>query len=314
MGESGSGKTTLGRMLLGLLPPSAGRVSFDGVDLASAEPAQRRQLRRRMQIVFQDPQSSLDPRRTVGAQIADGLEIHNIVPLRTDAARVSELLAQVGLNSVACRALSARILRRPAPAHRHCARARHRAGVFARGRTGLSARSVGAGAGARAAGRSAQAARPRAAVHQPRSRGGAQPVRARGGDVSRPGDGVWPGGAGVHRATASLHAWHCCPLCRGSMPRSAGRASCCQAIRRAPPIRHRAACSAPAARSRSTHAPRLCPHSSMVSRVFASVRHRRVSCADAAPARAAGPIDATPALRFAGESRGSQCSPTARRG
>ncbi len=100
VGESGSGKTTLGRMLLGLLPPSAGRASFDGVDLATANAAQRRQLSRRMQIVFQDPQSSLDPRRTVGAQIADGLEIHNIVPAADRRRRVSELLAQVGLNSV----------------------------------------------------------------------------------------------------------------------------------------------------------------------------------------------------------------------
>lgn len=100
VGESGSGKTTLGRMLLGLLPPSAGRVSFDGIDLAIAGAAQRRQLRRRMQIVFQDPQSSLDPRRTVGAQIADGLEIHNIVPPADRRARVCELLAQVGLSSV----------------------------------------------------------------------------------------------------------------------------------------------------------------------------------------------------------------------
>jgi oligopeptide/dipeptide ABC transporter ATP-binding protein len=100
VGESGSGKTTLGRMLLGLLTPSAGRVRFDGIDLSNASAAQIRQLRRRMQIVFRDPQSILDPRRTVGAQIADGLEIHKIVPLTDRRARVSELLAQVGLNSV----------------------------------------------------------------------------------------------------------------------------------------------------------------------------------------------------------------------
>jgi oligopeptide/dipeptide ABC transporter ATP-binding protein len=100
VGESGSGKTTLGRMLLGLLTPSAGRASFDGMDIATAGAAQRRQLRRRMQIVFQDPQSSLDPRRIVGAQISDGLAIHDIVPPSGRRARVSELLGQVGLNSV----------------------------------------------------------------------------------------------------------------------------------------------------------------------------------------------------------------------
>ena len=94
VGESGSGKSTLGRLLLGLLPPTSGCVTFDGIDLAATK---QRQLRRRMQIVFQDPQSSLDPRRTVGAQIADGVEIHNIVPPDARRARVEELLAQVGL-------------------------------------------------------------------------------------------------------------------------------------------------------------------------------------------------------------------------
>lgn len=97
VGESGSGKSTLGRMMLGLLPPSEGKVWFDGVDLGGAGPGLRNQLRRRMQIVFQDPYSSLDPRRTVGSQIADGLVIHRLLPAAERRARVAALLAQVGL-------------------------------------------------------------------------------------------------------------------------------------------------------------------------------------------------------------------------
>jgi oligopeptide/dipeptide ABC transporter ATP-binding protein len=99
VGESGSGKSTLGRMLLGLLPPSSGQVHFDGVNLSRVLTSERRSVRRRMQIVFQDPHSSLDPRRPVGAQIADGLAIHRLVPSSERRARVEALLAQVGLPS-----------------------------------------------------------------------------------------------------------------------------------------------------------------------------------------------------------------------
>lgn len=97
IGESGSGKSTIGRLALGLLQPSAGSVRFDGVDLAAADPAVLRGFRRRMQLVFQDPYSSLDPRRTIGEQIADGLVIHGLAKSGETAARVAELLGQVGL-------------------------------------------------------------------------------------------------------------------------------------------------------------------------------------------------------------------------
>jgi hypothetical protein len=80
-----------------LSPGTAGRVSFDGVDLARANAGTLRRLRRRMQLVFQDPYSSLDPRRRVGDQIADGLSIHRLAPRRERAGRVAALLARVGL-------------------------------------------------------------------------------------------------------------------------------------------------------------------------------------------------------------------------
>jgi oligopeptide/dipeptide ABC transporter ATP-binding protein len=97
VGESGSGKSTVGRLLLGLLPPSAGEVTFDGTDLATAPPGDLRVLRRRMQLVFQDPYGSLDPRRTVGAQISDAFGIHNLAPRAEWKGRVAALLEQVGL-------------------------------------------------------------------------------------------------------------------------------------------------------------------------------------------------------------------------
>ncbi len=97
VGESGSGKSTLGRVMLGLLPPSAGRVVADGQDLAQADPAALRRLRRRMQLVFQNPYSSLDPRRRVGPQVADGLVIHGLAKRGGRDSQVAVLLEQVGL-------------------------------------------------------------------------------------------------------------------------------------------------------------------------------------------------------------------------
>jgi len=97
VGESGSGKSTVGRLLLGLLRPTAGEVAFAGVDLNVASRPRLTRLRPRMQLIFQDPYSSLDPRRRVGAQIADGPVIHRLWRREERAGRIAALLGQVGL-------------------------------------------------------------------------------------------------------------------------------------------------------------------------------------------------------------------------
>ncbi len=96
VGESGCGKSTLGRVLLGLLASDGGTVRVDGVDVHAARGRALRALRRDMQIVFQDPYSSLDPRATVGDSIAEGLRAHG-TPARQRRAKVHEVLDLVGL-------------------------------------------------------------------------------------------------------------------------------------------------------------------------------------------------------------------------
>ena len=97
VGESGCGKTTVGRMVLRLLEPTAGSVRFDGQDLLGLGASQLRHLRRRMQIVFQDPYSSLNPRRTVGDAIGEPLFVHGLARGADIDRRVTELLEKVGL-------------------------------------------------------------------------------------------------------------------------------------------------------------------------------------------------------------------------
>jgi oligopeptide/dipeptide ABC transporter ATP-binding protein len=98
VGESGCGKTTTGRCILQLERPTSGRIVFEGVDLTKLAHDALRAVRRRVQVIFQDPYSSLNPRMTIGQILAEPLEVHGIV--REKAARVErvrELLTQVGL-------------------------------------------------------------------------------------------------------------------------------------------------------------------------------------------------------------------------
>jgi len=97
VGESGSGKTTLGRVALGLQPATAGEVWFDGKRLKDRSAEERRQLRRRMQIVFQDPFGSLNPRLPIGDQIEEGLVAHSIGNAASQRKRMHASLEMVGL-------------------------------------------------------------------------------------------------------------------------------------------------------------------------------------------------------------------------
>lgn len=98
VGESGCGKTTTGRTLLGLYSPTGGEVTFDGIDVRGAKKKEKQELKKRMQVIFQDPYASLNPRMTVGDIISEGIDIHGIYKGDERTRRIGELLSLVGLN------------------------------------------------------------------------------------------------------------------------------------------------------------------------------------------------------------------------
>ena len=99
VGESGCGKSTTGRAILQLYRPTSGEVFFEGVDITKTKGEDLRKMRRRMQMIFQDPYASLNPRMTVGSIIGEPLEVHNIGSNKKERQeRVQELLKTVGLN------------------------------------------------------------------------------------------------------------------------------------------------------------------------------------------------------------------------
>lgn len=98
VGESGCGKTTTGRVILQLQKPTSGRVIFEGIDLVSLEPKELRKMRRKMQMIFQDPYASLNPRMTIGEIIGEPLRLHGLANRKESDEKVVELLKLVGLN------------------------------------------------------------------------------------------------------------------------------------------------------------------------------------------------------------------------
>src|SRR5689334_8801191 len=98
VGESGCGKSTTGRLITRLYKPTGGSMMFDGHDVAKLSNREMKPLRRDVQMIFQDPYTSLNPRHTVGTIVGAPLEVHNIVPKNQVLKRVQELLEVVGLN------------------------------------------------------------------------------------------------------------------------------------------------------------------------------------------------------------------------
>ena len=103
VGESGCGKSTAARAVLRLIEPDAGTIRFDGAEIATARGRALTALRRRMQIVFQDPYSSLNPRRSIGATLAEPLRVHGMASGRAALDRAAALLEEVGLPGTAIR-------------------------------------------------------------------------------------------------------------------------------------------------------------------------------------------------------------------
>lgn len=99
VGESGCGKTTVGRTLLRLVPATSGSVTFEGREVLTASRKETKNLRRKMQIVFQDPFASLDPRRTIGESVAEGLVIHNIGNRQEQQEKIAAMMERVGLSA-----------------------------------------------------------------------------------------------------------------------------------------------------------------------------------------------------------------------
>jgi peptide/nickel transport system ATP-binding protein len=207
VGESGCGKSTVARLLVGLYAPTRGSVSFDGVDVRSLDPVQLRTLRRRMQMIFQDPFASLNPRWKVLDIVAEPIREHGLV---TDAdeqrAKVGELLASVGLAAADADKFP----------HQFSGGQRQRISIARALATQpeflvcdepTSALDVsGAGAGAQHHEGPAARARSDLSVHLAQPGGGAARVRRGRRDVPRPLGGTGRQGRPVCAAAASVHA------------------------------------------------------------------------------------------------------------
>ena len=206
VGESGCGKSTLGRLVLRLDDPTAGEILFEGVDLAKLKRGEMVAVRKRMQVIFQDPYSSLNPRMTVGQIIAEPMRVHEVLAQAPDTGP--------GIGAAAARrpvplhgaALPARAVGRAAAARRHRARLGREPQSHRVRRGRIGARCVDPGPGDQPAGRPAAEARADLSVHRPRSGRGAAYLEQGRRHVSGAHRRVRAGRRAVRPSQASIYA------------------------------------------------------------------------------------------------------------
>ncbi len=206
VGESGCGKSTAGRTVLRLIEPTGGTIRINGEDITHAGAGRLRGLRREMQMVFQDPIGSLNPRHPVGSIIGAPFSIQGTKPEGGVRHEVQQPDGAGRPEPGALQPVSARVLRWAASAHRH--RPRHCVAAEADRlrRARLSARCLDPGAGGEPARGSAERVRNGLHLHRPRPVGGAAHLRPGSGDVPGQDDGAHRSGHPLRRTDAPVHA------------------------------------------------------------------------------------------------------------
>ncbi|WP_395345973.1 ATP-binding cassette domain-containing protein [Variovorax sp. UC122_21] len=201
VGESGCGKSTLSRTLLRLVDPAGGRIVFDGTDIASLSEKALKPWRRRVQMVFQDPYASLNPRRSVFDILESVLKVHGVDDRAERRNRIAAILERVGLPADAARRFPNEFSGGQRQAHRHRASARAAAVAGGARRAGVGARRVGAGADPEPAGGAEGGLRAVLPVHLARSVGGA--VHRGSGDGDEQGEDRGDGGVSGYLGSAA---------------------------------------------------------------------------------------------------------------